>query len=58
MFRRIFHKPSSNNGQIRSIHQNRIRLENTQRRNTQKQISNAMDKIAIKFQQNRSQIRL
>ena len=41
MFRRIFHKPSGNNGQIRSIHQNRIRLKNTQRRNTQKQISNA-----------------
>ena len=41
MFRRIFHKPSSNNGQIRSIRQNRIRLKNTQRRNTHKQISNA-----------------
>ena len=41
MFRRIIHKPSSNNCQSRSLHQNRIRLKNTQRRNTQKQISNA-----------------
>ena len=35
MFRRKLHKPSGNNSQIRPINQNRIRLKNPQRRNTQ-----------------------
>ena len=41
MFRRILHKSSSNNSQIRSIYQDSIGLKNTQQRNTQEQISNA-----------------
>ena len=41
MFRRTLYKPSSYNSQIEPNHQNCSRLENTQRRKTQKQIPNA-----------------
>ena len=41
MLGRKFHKPSGKNSQIGSIDQNRTRLKNPQRRNTQNQIPNA-----------------